>query len=60
MTLTTYYPQNNGRVKSINKVIGLFFTKLVNENRVNWDEHLQMVLYAYRTTFKITTGHTPF
>jgi hypothetical protein len=59
-TLTTYYPQGNGQAKSTNKVIGLFFIKLVNENHMDWDEHLHMVLYAYRTTFKVTTGHTWF
>jgi len=32
ITLTTYYMQGNGRAKSINKVIGSFLTKLVNEN----------------------------
>jgi hypothetical protein len=56
--LTTYYPQGNGQAKSTNKVLGLLFTKLVNENHMDWDEHLHMVLYAYQMTFKVTTGHT--
>jgi hypothetical protein len=60
MTLTTYYPQGNGQVESTNKVIGLMFIKLVNENRTDWDEHLHMVLHAYHITFKVTTGHTSF
>jgi hypothetical protein len=60
MTLTIYYPQSNGQAKSINKVIGLLFTKLVDENHVDWDEHLHIVLYVYCTSFKVTTGHTPF
>jgi hypothetical protein len=47
MTLTIYYPQGNGQTKSTNKVIGLLFTKLVNENCTNWDEHLHTILYAY-------------
>jgi hypothetical protein len=59
-TSTTYYPQRNGQVELTNKVIGLFFTKLMNENYTNWDEHLHMILYAYRTIFKVTMGHTPF
>jgi hypothetical protein len=28
---TTYYPQGNGQVESINKVIGRLLTKLINE-----------------------------
>ncbi len=60
MTLTIYFPQDNDRAKSINKVISLFFTKLVNENHVDWDENLHTILYVYRTKFKVTIGHTPF
>jgi hypothetical protein len=37
---TTYYPQGNGHAKSINKVLGTLLTKLVSENRTDWDEHL--------------------
>jgi hypothetical protein len=43
MTSTTYYLQGNGQVDSTNKVIGLFLTKLVNENCTNWDEHLHTI-----------------
>jgi len=35
-------------------------TKLVNENRTNWDEHLHTILFTYRTAFKMGTCHTPF
>jgi transposase InsO family protein len=33
-----YYPQGNGHVESTNKVFGTLLTKLVNENRNDWDE----------------------
>jgi hypothetical protein len=46
MTSTIYYPQGNGQAKSTNKVICLLRIKLVNENHIDWDEHLHMVLYA--------------
>jgi hypothetical protein len=59
-TLTTYHLQSNGQAKSTNQVISLLFTKLVNENRMDWDEHLHMVLYAYQMTFKVTISHTWF
>jgi hypothetical protein len=40
--------------------IGTLITKLVNEKKIDWDEHLHIVLYAYQTTFnKMTTYHTP-
>jgi plasmid rolling circle replication initiator protein Rep len=57
---TTYYPHGNNQVKSTNKIIGLLFTKLVNEKRNDWDEHLHIILFSYQTTFKVTTGRTPF
>jgi hypothetical protein len=57
---TTYYPQGNGQAKSINKVIGRLLTKLVNEKRTNWDEHLSTILFSYRTTYKVVIGYTPY
>jgi len=57
---TTYYLHGNGQAKSTNKVIGLLLTKLVNENHMDWDEHLHIVLFTYRTTFKVGTSHIPF
>jgi hypothetical protein len=45
---TTYYLQRNGQVKSTNKVFGTLFTKLVNENKANWDEHMFIVLFSYK------------
>ncbi len=35
VSFTTYYPQGNGQVKYINKVLGTLLTKLVNENKTN-------------------------
>jgi hypothetical protein len=57
---TTYYPQGNGQLKSTNKVLGTMLTKLVNENKTDWDEHMFTVLFSYRTTYKVTIGYTPY
>jgi hypothetical protein len=35
-------------------------TKLVNDNRTDWNEHLPTVLFSYRIAFKVSTGYTPF
>jgi hypothetical protein len=35
-------------------------TKLVNENKIDWDEHLFIVLFSYKTTYKITIKYTPY
>jgi hypothetical protein len=35
-------------------------TKLVNENKTNWDEHLPIILFSYKTTYKVITWYTTF
>jgi hypothetical protein len=57
---TTYYSQGNGQAKFTNKVIGRLLTKLVNEKRTNWDEHLSTILFSYMTIYKVATWYTPY
>ncbi len=35
-------------------------TKLVIENRTNWDKHLPTMLFSYKSTYKVTTRYTPY
>jgi hypothetical protein len=56
----TYYLQENNHAESTNEVIGLLLTKLITENCIDWDEHLDTILFAYRKAFKMGTSHTPF
>ncbi len=55
-----YYPQGNEQAKFINNFFGILFTKPVNENWNDWDEHLSTILFSYRGAFKVGTSHTPF
>jgi hypothetical protein len=57
---TTYYLEGNGQVEFTNKVLGTMLTKLVSENKINWDEHLFMVLFSYKTAYKVTIRYTPY
>ena len=59
-TSTTYYPQGNGQAESTKKVIVTMLQKLVNDTRTDWDIQLYTVLFSYRTTYKVATGHSPF
>jgi len=47
-------------VKSTNKVLGTLLTKLVNENRTNWDGHLSIMLFSYIIAYKVATRYTPY
>jgi hypothetical protein len=57
---TTYHPQANGQVESTNKVIEAILTKTVKENRKDWSHRLPEALWAYRTTWRNTTGFSPY
>ncbi len=35
-------------------------TKLVNDNKTNWDEHLSTVLFSYKITYKVATWYIPY
>ncbi len=35
-------------------------TKLDDENRIDWDEHLSIVLFSYKITYKVVIGYTPY
>ncbi len=60
VSFTTYYPQGNGQAKSISKVLGTLSTKLINENRTDWDEHMFAMLFSYISTYKIATRYRPY
>ena len=55
-----YHPQANGQVESTNKVIKSIITKTVNMHRNDWAEILPEALWAYRTTWRNSIGHTPY
>jgi len=57
---TPYHPQENGQVESTNKVLEGIITKTVHLHRRDWAERLPEALSAYRTTWRNTTGHSPY
>ncbi|XP_075098845.1 uncharacterized protein LOC142175756 [Nicotiana tabacum] len=50
----------NGQAESTNKVIINNLKKRLEESKGKWPEVLLGVLWAYRTTTKISIGETPF
>jgi hypothetical protein len=60
VNFTTHYPQGNGKAESTNKVLGTLLTKLVSENKIDWDEHLYTMLFSYINAYKVATRYTPY
>eukprot|EP00253_Pinus_taeda_P022690 PITA_22690 len=57
---TPYHPQANGQVESTNKVIEAILTETVASHRRDWASRLSEALWAYRTTWRNTTNHSPY
>src|ERR1700733_7214095 len=56
---TPYYPQVNGLVEAINKVLVIMIRRIIGIHRSNWHNMLFLALWAYRTSVKTSTGFTP-
>ena len=57
---TPAYPQGNGQVEAVNKVIVNGLKKRLDDAKGKWVEELPHVLWTYRTTPRRSTGETPF
>eukprot|EP00253_Pinus_taeda_P027118 PITA_27118 len=57
---TPYYPQANGLVEAIKKVLVIMIRQIIGTHRSNWHNMLFSALWAYRTSVKTSTGFTPF
>ena len=56
---TPLHPQSDGMVERYNRTLEAMLAKFVSENQRDWDEHLPLVMMAYRTAVRETTGCTP-
>jgi hypothetical protein len=57
---TPYYPQANGQVKAINKVVITMIRWMIGIHKTSWHTVLFSALWAYRTSVKSATRFTPF
>ncbi|KRY02387.1 hypothetical protein T12_15224, partial [Trichinella patagoniensis] len=56
---TPYHPQSDGLVERANRaLLQLFRTYMVKD--ADWEDHLPLMLYAYRTAKHASTGASPF
>ena len=56
---SAYRPQTNGAVEAANKNIKRILRNMVETSR-DWSEKLPFALWAYRTSFRTSTGSTPY
>ncbi|XP_034686641.1 uncharacterized protein LOC117915182 [Vitis riparia] len=56
---SVYRPQTNGAVEATNKNIKRILRKMV-ETSQDWSEKLLFALWAYHTSFRTSTGATPY
>ena len=59
-TSTPYHPQANGQVEVTNRALEGILTKVVSSSRKDWADRLVEATWAYNTTWKTTTGFTPY
>ena len=57
---TPYHPQTNGQTEPVNKVLVIILRKIILDSKRDRDVKLTATLWAYKTTFKVTTRATPF
>ena len=56
---TPYHPMGDGLVERMNRSL-LSLLRTYVERETQWEEHLQLLLYIYRTTKHSSTGFSPF
>ena len=57
---TRYHPQTSGQVEVSNREVKRILEKMVNANSKDWSKQLDDALWAYRTTYKMPLGMSPY
>ena len=56
---TSYYPASDGQVERLNRTLIDMLSKYVGQNQRRWDDHLPLVLLAYRSSVHDSTSMSP-
>lgn len=57
---SAYHPQSNGLDERLNQTLKASLQKVVNDKQDDWDNLIDEVLFAYRTSRQDSTKFTPF
>ena len=55
-----YHPESDGMVERMNRTLQDMLAKYVSDHQRDWDEHLPLVMMAYRSSVHASTQYTPF
>jgi hypothetical protein len=55
-----YHPQTNGQVERFNATFCTQLAKYYDEDKDDWDDYLQSIVYAYNTGIHASTGFVPY
>jgi transposase InsO family protein len=56
---TAYRPQTQGLVERMNRHLTAMLRTAITDNQEDWDDKVQMLVFAYNNTIHSTTGVTP-
>ena len=55
-----YHPQTDGQVERMNRTLKGILMAYVNKDHNDWDDHLPLALFAYRSSVHSSSGVSPF
>ncbi len=58
ITSAPYHPEGNGIIENFHRTLN-HYLRFINHSRLPFDECLQMILFAFRSSLHSTTGHSP-
>lgn len=55
-----YHPQTNGKTERVHRTLNAMLAAQVNKHHTDWDEYLSAAAWAVNTSWKRSTGLTPY